>query len=354
MTAGALALVLLSAFLHAAWNAAAKGSGDPAPFVFVADATALCLLVPVLFLFRWADLTPEVWLMVLATGAIHGVYAWGLTRAYESGELTLVYPISRSTPAFVPFLAVPLLGERVTAGGALGIALVLAGVWLVSTNARLAGERLLTPELRFAYLTLGATVAYSLVDKRAMDLLDRNPWTGPAPRAVVYYVLLCASYLPFFYLLVVDAPRASRAAARSTCAACRSPRFHSRYARRKKPPSGLNPHETSGGGLETNRRTGDGGVGRTPDLHEAPAHREGLVLVAQADRAAEEARHRAAHVVQRVEHEEGVLQLADLLPRAIDLDGVGVAGEEGHHARALAREVLGVVHHHIDAPGAAR
>ena len=201
MTAGALALVLLSAFLHAAWNAAAKGSGDPAPFVFVADATALCLLVPVLFLFRWADLTPEVWLMVLATGAIHGVYAWGLTRAYESGELTLVYPISRSTPAFVPFLAVPLLGERVTAGGALGIALVLAGVWLVSTNARLAGERLLTPELRFAYLTLGATVAYSLVDKRAMDLLDRNPWTGPAPRAVVYYVLLCASYLPFFYLL---------------------------------------------------------------------------------------------------------------------------------------------------------
>ena len=201
MTAGALVLVLVSAFLHAAWNAAAKNSGSPAPFVFVADATALVLLAPVFFYFRLGDLTPEVWLLVLATGAIHGVYAWALTRAYENGDLTLVYPISRSTPAFVPFLAVPLLGERLTAGGVLGIVLVLGGVWLVSTNARLAGQSLVTPELRFAYLTLAATVAYSLVDKRAMELLDANPWTGPAPRAVAYYVLLCASYLPFFYLL---------------------------------------------------------------------------------------------------------------------------------------------------------
>jgi drug/metabolite transporter (DMT)-like permease len=200
MPLGALALVLLSAFLHAAWNVAAKGSGAPAQFVFLADLTALALLVPAFFFFRLSDLTPEVWWMVLATGAIHGVYAWSLTRAYESGDLTLVYPISRSTPAFVPFLAVPFLGERLSVAGVVGIVLVMAGVWLVSTNAQLAGRSLLTPELRFAYLTLAATVAYSLVDKRAMALLDANPWTGPAPRAVAYYVLLCVSYLPFFYL----------------------------------------------------------------------------------------------------------------------------------------------------------
>ncbi len=37
MALGALFLVVLSAFLHAAWNAAAKGSGAPAPFIFLAD-----------------------------------------------------------------------------------------------------------------------------------------------------------------------------------------------------------------------------------------------------------------------------------------------------------------------------
>jgi uncharacterized membrane protein len=220
MPFGALALVLLSAFLHAAWNAAAKGSGAPAAFVFLADLAALVALTPLFLFFRLGDLTSEVWLMVLLTGVIHGVYAWSLTRAYESGDLTLVYPISRSTPAFVPFLAVPFLGERLTVAGGVGIALVMGGVWLVSlgssgtartppsgsadpgaaSGAAPVVKRLLTPELRFAYLTLAATVAYSLVDKRAMALLDSNPWSGPAPRAAAYYALLCVSYLPFLYL----------------------------------------------------------------------------------------------------------------------------------------------------------
>ena len=66
MALGALFLVVLSAFLHAAWNAAAKGSGAPAPFVFLADLAALVVLIPAFFFFRLADLTPEVWLMVLA------------------------------------------------------------------------------------------------------------------------------------------------------------------------------------------------------------------------------------------------------------------------------------------------
>jgi drug/metabolite transporter (DMT)-like permease len=197
---GALFLVVLSAFLHAAWNVAAKGSGAPAPFIFVCDLAGLCVLLPVFLFFRLGDLTPEVWLMVLLTGLIHGVYAWALTRAYETGDLSLVYPISRSTPAFVPFLAVPFLGERVSLAGGIGIAMVMIGIWMVSTNGQVAGLRFGSPELRFAYLTLAATVAYSLVDKRAMALLDANPWQGPAPRAVVYYLLLSVSYLPFFYL----------------------------------------------------------------------------------------------------------------------------------------------------------
>jgi drug/metabolite transporter (DMT)-like permease len=214
MALGALFLVVLSAFLHAAWNVAAKGSGAPAPFIFVCDLAGLAILLPVFLFFRLADLTPEVWLMVILTGAIHGVYAWSLTLAYETGDLSLIYPISRSTPAFVPFLAVPFLGERLSVAGGLGIALVMIGIWMVSTNAQAIGRKLLAPELRYAYVTLAATVAYSLVDKRAMALLDANPWRGPAPRAVVYYALLSVSYLPFFYLF--SRRRLDRAALKST------------------------------------------------------------------------------------------------------------------------------------------
>jgi hypothetical protein len=57
--------------------------------------------------------------------------------------------------------------------------------------------------------------------------------------------------------------------------------------------------------------------------------------------------------VQRIEDQKRVLQLADFLVRLVDLDGVREARDERHHARAMARQVLGVVQHEVQAPGAA-
>ena len=54
-----------------------------------------------------------------------------MSLAFEHGDLTLVYPIVRSTPAVLPFIAVPLLGERISAIGGAGIATVVGGLWLV-------------------------------------------------------------------------------------------------------------------------------------------------------------------------------------------------------------------------------
>src|SRR4051794_24688356 len=71
--------------------------------------------------------------------------------------------------------------------------------------------------------------------------------------------------------------------------------------------------------LEAGGGRRDAGKRRVPDLHEALAHGERLGLVAQADRAAIEARRRPAHVVLRIEHQERILDLADVLLRAIYL-----------------------------------
>src|SRR5438094_660401 len=98
----------------------------------------------------------------------------------------------------------------------------------------------------------------------------------------------------------------------------------------------------------------DAGVGRFPDLHEALAHGERLDLVAESRGAAVERRDRTAHVVLRVEHEERVLQLADVLVRAVDLHHVREAREQAEEARALPRDVVGLVDHQVDAPRAAR
>ncbi len=197
-----LGLVLLSALLHASWNAAAKRSESPTAFLLTMEAASLVLYLPVLiFGFRLSDLPPSVWVWIAGSALVHAFYAYWLSRGYTHGDLSLVYPIARSTPAFVPLFAVPLMGESVSFTGTLGIGLVVAGMWAIQTDGRLQLRSLGSLGAGFAYLTLLTTVAYSLLDKRAMQLLDAVEWVGPAPRALVYMGLFEVGYVPLFYLL---------------------------------------------------------------------------------------------------------------------------------------------------------
>jgi drug/metabolite transporter (DMT)-like permease len=198
-----LAMVLLSALLHAAWSAAIKGSASPLGFNLLQNAFGVVAALVLLPFFVPAEVPRAVWGLLAATGLAHALYVYFMSRAYERAELSLVYPIIRSTPALLPFLAVPWLGESISAVGAFGIAVVVAGVWLVHLDRAVGARALVAPGVGFAYLTLATTVAYSLIDKRSMDLLEEAAWTGPAPRSVVYFFLLSSAHAVFFVPLAL-------------------------------------------------------------------------------------------------------------------------------------------------------
>ncbi len=190
MTPFELALVLGSALLHALWSVAIKGSRDPLVFNLLQKVGPLLLLLAALPWVALEEISPLVWKLFAATSVAHGLYFYWMSRAYEQGDLTLVYPIARSAPAFVPFLAAPALGEQVSAPGAAGIAAVVAGLWLVQTGRRPSWTSFAATGARFAYLTLLATIAYSLVDKAAMTELVRGPWSSTIPRPLFYCLVL--------------------------------------------------------------------------------------------------------------------------------------------------------------------
>jgi drug/metabolite transporter (DMT)-like permease len=194
-----LAIVLCSALLHASWNALAKRSREPIAFSLLMSVANVVAGVAIVPFTDFHDLSPAVWRLVGATGLVHALYFLWLGMAYQRGDLSVVYPISRSAPAFVTLAAVPLLGEVPSIAGALGIAVVVVGMWLVQTDGVVRRAAFTAPGTFHAYLTLAATVAYSLLDKRAMALLSATPWHGAAPRAVVFYVLLCAATAPLFW-----------------------------------------------------------------------------------------------------------------------------------------------------------
>jgi drug/metabolite transporter (DMT)-like permease len=202
MSGRELGMVLLSALLHAAWNTAAKRNDRPTAFMAVMAGATLLLAIAVA---PWLSLptfaVSGLWPLVLGSSALTGLSFIVLSRAYEAGDLSLVYPISRSTPAIVPLFAVLLLGERVSTAGAVGILLTVAGMWLVHTGGAIRRGALREPAAAWAYVMLLVTAAFSLVDKRVMALLATMPWHSAMPRAIAYYLVQTAGaallFLPY-------------------------------------------------------------------------------------------------------------------------------------------------------------
>ncbi len=173
MSSVAMLMVLTAAFLHAGWNFLLKKSLRKIVFIWWFQLVTLILYSP-MFLYFWTGSAISVagWYCVVATGLLHGLYFWFMGGAYERGDLSLVYPLSRGAgPLVIPFFAVVFLYEKLSLTGVTGIILVVCGIYIIhlkSFSARSFMEPLLG--LRggaslWALATGGTIAAYSLVDK---------------------------------------------------------------------------------------------------------------------------------------------------------------------------------------------
>ena len=184
MPAAAFALVLTSAVMHATWNFLLKRSGHKQAFYWVMCGfsvlftTGPAVAFAIVDGFSWTAL----WLG-FGTASIHGVYAYTLTRGYDLGDLSSVYPIARGiAPALVPIFAVLIFSEHVSTVAAGGIALVVVGIYATHVDRRFLRDlshplrAMATPATALALLTGLVIACYTLWDKAAIDE-DVNPVT---------------------------------------------------------------------------------------------------------------------------------------------------------------------------------
>jgi len=198
VTPEAVGLVLVSALLHAVWSALIKDSRDPLGFNLLLGLPFLPVALAMAVSVDLASVPRAAWGWLAVSSVIHAAYIYWMARALERAPLSAVYPIMRSTPAFLPLVAIPILGESLSPAGALGIATVVAGMWLVHTEGRTGLGLLRAPGTGFAYGVLAATVAYSVTDKAAMVALHGAVWEEPVPRAPLYFVLLVTGHTILF------------------------------------------------------------------------------------------------------------------------------------------------------------
>ncbi len=175
----AVALILISAVSHAAWNYLAKGSRDKDSFLLLTNVTSQITLLPVfiLLLKDWS-LPMTVVPFLIASAVAEAIYFLALSRAYDAGDLSIVYPVARSAPLFVAVASAIFLGDPLSTTGLVGILLVLVGVYILHLNSlRLSSilEPLRSfkgPAFGFALIAAVGTTVYSLSDKAAVTRVD--------------------------------------------------------------------------------------------------------------------------------------------------------------------------------------
>ncbi|HEY5933932.1 MAG TPA: hypothetical protein VIU61_04840 [Kofleriaceae bacterium] len=169
-----VALVLLSAFLHAAWNALLRVEPDKDRGL-IAAIIAGSVFAGVITVARWASgevmfATPASLGYTLLAGGFEAVYFATLARALDRGKLGPVYTISRGGAVLVVWpLSIVLYAELVTPLSASGSALVLFGLVMCGVGAHGAGKRDGKPSgVGWASLCAVSIAGYHLAYKAAL------------------------------------------------------------------------------------------------------------------------------------------------------------------------------------------
>lgn len=152
-------LVLLSAVLHAAWNAVLHGGRDRLlttaimnlAMASVAGLAALIAPAP----------EPASWPYLAASAVLQVAYSLLLVKAYQHGDLAETYPLARgSSPLLIALAALVFAGERLSFLAFAGVILISAGIVALSYRG---GQMRLSSTI--AALATGCVIAaYSVVD----------------------------------------------------------------------------------------------------------------------------------------------------------------------------------------------
>lgn len=170
MDAVALALVLVAAGSHAAWNLLAKQATGGVAFValYTLASTALWAPIAIVYTALAGGVTPAGIGFMAGSGVLHAGYFLALQRAYSVGDLSLVYPLARGTgPVLSVAAAVLVLGERpgpVALAG--GLLIAVAVLLLAAPAGRGAGRGA-------AVLTGAFIAAYTVWDAHAVKALQQ-------------------------------------------------------------------------------------------------------------------------------------------------------------------------------------
>jgi len=161
----AITLVLISAFMHATWNAVVRAGSSRFMTLAMVDGTALLICLAALSQVNTPSL--QVWGYVLVSVVLNTAYRLFLIKAYETGDFGQVYPVMRGVPpVLVALFSYFLLHEQLSFHAMAGVLLICVGI-ISLTFVRRMSARMFKPILMA--VCAGAFIAsYTVVDAKGV------------------------------------------------------------------------------------------------------------------------------------------------------------------------------------------
>lgn len=187
----AFLLVILAATLHALWNFAAKKVSGNLSVIWIGLVLATIAIIPFLFFLSPEQIfVTKAWPFILATGIIHAVYFFAVAKAYEHGDISIVYPIARGSGiAGTAIIACLLLQEKISPVGTVGILLISLGTLLLGlTNIHQKRG------IFFSLLVAVMIIGYSIVDKLGVGIIH--------PLGYIFGLVLLTTFFLAPYMLI--------------------------------------------------------------------------------------------------------------------------------------------------------
>lgn len=187
----AFALIVVSAVFHAVWNLLVKTSDDKVAYnVHIQAATAVFITSYTVFFFPESFYFHKpTFIYALLSSFFFALYQHFTAVSYKYADVSMVYPITTSSPLFIMIWAYFILDERVTPLGILGIILVLSGCYIMNITKGKGNKSGLYGIL----LALLAAFLYSfgaMADKMGVESVNTH-----------LYIMLMADFMSFYSVM---------------------------------------------------------------------------------------------------------------------------------------------------------